>query len=298
MHPNAPNDMEARAVSGWIAILFVCALLAFGLSFAVAGLQQRSALAIGSGIGLLAAGLFCTRGFFTLQPNEAAVMMLLGSYAGTCQDSGFHWVSPLHQRTRISLRARTLTTRVLKVPDQRGNPIEIAAVVVWRVRDAARALFESEDYAAFLDLMCEAALRELAGRHAYDRLDEPVLGARVQTLREDAPRLADALRAAIRSRVESAGIDVVDARLAHLAYAPELAREMLRRQQADAVLAARRRLVEGAVDLVESALIDLNEKSLAAFNEAQRVALVSSLMTILVGDEGSQRAMPLARAEG
>jgi regulator of protease activity HflC (stomatin/prohibitin superfamily) len=291
------DESEAKAVSGWIALLFVCALLAFGVSFAISGLDHQSPAAIGSGFGLLAIGMLCARGFFTLQPNEAAVLVFFGSYAGTCRESGFHWVNPFHRRQRVSLRARNLTTATLKVNDQRGNPIEIAATVVWRVQHAARALFEVEDYGQYVRLQCETALRELASRHAYEGADDPLLGGRVRTLRSDGRKVGEALRAAIESQLEHIGIVVDDARLAHLAYAPEIAHAMLRRQQAEAVLAARRRLVEGAVGMVEMALIDINEKSLASFTQEQRVALVTNLMTVLVGDEKAQPVLPMARAE-
>jgi regulator of protease activity HflC (stomatin/prohibitin superfamily) len=291
------DESEAKAVSGWIALLFVCALLAFGVSFASSGLEHQSPGAIGSGFGLLGIGLLCTRGFFTLQPNEAAVLVFLGTYAGTCRVSGFHWVNPFHRRHRVSLRAQNLTTATLKVNDQRGNPIEIAAMVVWRVQRAARALFEVEDYGQYVRLQCETALRELASRHAYEAMEDPLLGARVRTLRGDGRRVGEALRATIQSQLEAVGIVVEDARLAHLAYAPEIAHAMLRRQQAEAVLAARRRLVEGAVGMVELALIDLNEKSLASFTQEQRVALITNLMTVLVGDEKAQPVLQMVRAE-
>jgi regulator of protease activity HflC (stomatin/prohibitin superfamily) len=291
------NEIEAKAVSGWIALLFVCALLAFGGSFAFAGVVQRAPLAICSGLGLVAIGLFCARGFFTLQPNEAAVMVFFGTYAGTARQSGFYWVNPFHERRRISLRTDNLTTPILKVNDQRGNPIEIAAVLVWHVKDTARALFQVEDFTQYVRLQSEAALRELASQHAYDHDEELLVGGRVRTLRGDSARVAASLRMAIQAQVELAGIAVADARIAHLAYAPEIAQAMLRRQQAEAVLAARRRLVEGAVGMVELALFDISEKSLASFTQEQKVALVTNLMTVLVGDEKAQPVLQMAKAD-
>jgi regulator of protease activity HflC (stomatin/prohibitin superfamily) len=291
------DESEAKAVSGWIALLFVCALLAFGSSFAISGLDHQSPVAIGSGLGLLGIGVLCARGFFTLRPNEAAVLVFFGSYAGTCRESGFHWVNPFHRRERVSLRARNLTTATLKVNDQRGNPIEIAAMVVWRIRHAARALFEVEDYGQYVRLQCDTALRELASRHAYEGMDDSLQPGRLRTLRGDGRRVGEALRATIQSQLDAVGIVVEDARLAHLAYAPEIAHAMLRRQQAEAVLAARRRLVEGAVGMVELALIDINEKGLADFTQEQRVALVTNLMTVLVGDEKAQPVLQVARAK-
>jgi regulator of protease activity HflC (stomatin/prohibitin superfamily) len=288
-------ETEARAVSGWIALLCVCALLAFGAFFVGASIAPGAPLAMGVGIGLLAAGLFCLRGFFTLQPNQAAVMLFLGTYAGSARQSGFHWANPFYRRLRLSLRARNLTTPILKVNDGRGNPIEIGAVVVWRVQDTARAVFEVEDFCDYVRLQCESALRDVASRHAYDNADDTLLGSRVRTLRNDAERICESLRHAIQSHVEMAGIAIVDARIAHLGYAPEIAPSMLRRQQAEAVIAARRKLVEGAVGMVEMALIDINEKSLASFTPAQRVALVTNLMTVLAAEASPQTVVQMGQ---
>jgi regulator of protease activity HflC (stomatin/prohibitin superfamily) len=277
-------ESEARTVNGWIAVLIACALLAFGAFFLGAGLPQSHYGPLTAGIVLIGFGLLCLRGAFTLQPNEAAVMIFFGSYAGSARQPGFHWANPFCVRHRLSLRAQNLTTPILKVNDGRGNPIEIGAVVVWRIHDTARALFEIEDYTDYVKLQCESSLREVAARHAYESADETLVGGRVRTLRGDADRISEMLRVAIQARVRVAGVAIEDARIAHIAYAPEIASAMLRRQQADAVIAARRKLVEGAVGMVETALIDINEKSLATFTPAQRVALVTNLMTVLVGE--------------
>ena len=286
-------ETEARAVSGWIALLCVLALLAFGGFYVSASLTPRAPAAMGVGLGLLATGLFCLRGFFTLQPNEAAVMVFLGTYAGTARNSGFHWVNPFYVRRRVSLRAHNLTTPTLKVNDGRGNPIEIGAVVVWRVQDTARAAFEVENFAEYVRL----AVRVGAARGSEPPRLRPCrgdpAGGRVRTLRGDAESIAETLRQTIQSHVEVAGIAVDEARIAHLAYAPEIAQAMLRRQQAEAVIAARRKLVEGAVGMVEMALIDINEKSLATFTPAQKVALVTNLMTVLVGEGAPQPVMQM-----
>lgn len=286
-------ETDAKTVNGWIAILIACALLAFGAFFLGAGLPQSHSGPTTAGLVLIGVGLLCLRGAFTLQPNEAAVMIFFGSYAGTARHAGFHWANPLCVRRRLSLRAQNLTTPILKVNDGRGNPIEIGAVVVWRVQDTARAMFEVEDHCDYVKLQCESSLREVASRYAYESADDTLVGARVRTLRGDADRISDMLRVAIQSRVRMAGIAVDEARIAHIAYAPEIAQAMLRRQQADAVLAARRKLVEGAVGMVESALIDINEKSLATFTPAQRVTLVTNLMTVLVGEGTPHAVVPL-----
>ena len=290
-----PTESEAKVVSGWIALLIALALLAFGAFFLGAGLGALAAGPLTGGLALIAMGLICLRGMFTLQPNEAAVTMFFGSYAGTARHAGLHWTNPFCVRRVLSLRARNLTTPILKVNDGRGNPIEIGALVVWRVNDTARACFEVEDYTAYVRLQCESALREVASRHAYESNEETMVGARVRTLRGDADRIAEMLRQAIQPHVAIAGVAIDEARIAHIAYAPEIAQLMLRRQQAEAVIAARRKLVEGAVGMVEMALIDINEKSLATFTPTQKVALVTNLMTVLVG-EGQPQPLVLGSA--
>ena len=285
------QETEAKTVSGWIALLIASTLLAFGGFFLYGALPRMTSPQFLGGLGLIGTGVICMRGFFTLQPNEAAVMMFLGSYAGTARNSGFHWVSPFYVKRRLSLRAHNFTTPVLKVNDERGNPIEIGAVVVWRVNDTARAVFEVEDFTRYIALQCEAALREVASRHPYDSAEEALVRARAKTLRSDA--IGEVLRQAIQTHSSVAGIAVDQARIAHLAYAPEIAQVMLRRQQAEAVIAARRKLVERAVGMVEMALIDISEKSLATLTPAQRVALVTNLMTVLVGDAQTQPVLPM-----
>jgi regulator of protease activity HflC (stomatin/prohibitin superfamily) len=196
-------------------------------------------------------------------------------------------------RRKLSLRAHNLATPILKVNDQRGNPIEIGAVVVWRVDDTARALFQVDDYAEYLRSQCESAIREVASRHAYENTEDMLVPARFKTLRGDIDHIAEILRQTVQRQVDPAGITIEQAAIAHLAYAPEIAQAMLRRQQAEAVLAARRKLVEGAVSMVEMALIDINEKSLATFTPAQKVALVTNLMTVLVGDTQTQPVLQM-----
>jgi hypothetical protein len=288
-----PIESDARTVNGWLAVLIAGVLLVFGAFFLVAALPRSHYGAVTAAFSLIGLGLLTIRGTFTLQPNEAAVMIFFGSYAGTARHAGFHWSNPLCMRQRLSLRAQNLTSPILKVNDGRGNPIEIGAVVVWRIHDTARALFEVQDYGDYVKLQCESSLREVAARYAYESAEETLIGGRVRTLRGDADRISEMLRVSMQARVRLAGLAIEEARIAHIAYAPEIAQAMLRRQQADAVIAARRKLVEGAVSLVESALIDINEKSLASFTPAQRVALVTNLMTVLVGEGAPQPVMPL-----
>jgi regulator of protease activity HflC (stomatin/prohibitin superfamily) len=291
------QETEAKTVNGWIALLIVSALLGFGGVFLYGALPRFGLPPLTTGILLIGVGLLCLRGFFTLQPNEAAVMLFFGSYAGTARSSGFHWVNPFYLKRSLSLRSHNLTTPVLKVNDERGSPIEIAAVVVWRVQDTARAAFEVEDYAEYIRIQCESALREVASRHAYDNAEEMLVPARYKTLRGDLEKIAEVLRQTIQNHINVAGIAVDEAKIAHLAYAPEIAQAMLRRQQAEAVIAARRKLVEGAVGMVEMALVDINEKSLATFTSAQKVALVTNLMTVLVGDTQTQPVLQMGTVE-
>jgi hypothetical protein len=291
------HETDAKTVNEWFALLIVCALLAFGGFFISGAIAHNELSPLVSGTGLIAIGLFCCKGFFTLQPTRAQVMIFFGDYAGSACTSGFHWVNPFYLRRRLSLRAHNLTTPSLKVNDERGNPIEIGAVVVWRVSDTARAVFQVENYAEYVRIQCESALREVASRHAYDNNEELLAPARYKTLRGDVDKIGEVLRQTVQNHVNAAGIAIEEARIAHLAYAPEIAQAMLRRQQAEAVIAARRKLVEGAVSMVEMALADISEKGLVTFTPAQKVALVTNLMTVLVGETQTQPVMQIGAAE-
>jgi len=287
------QETDAKTVNGWIALLLVSTLLCFGASFLLGALPHFEARLLLTGLALLGVGVFCVRGFFTLQPNEAAVTMFFGNYAGTARNSGFHWVNPFYVRRRLSLRVHNLTTPILKVNDERGHPIEIGAVIVWRVNDTARAIFEVEDYGEYIRIQCESAVREVAGRYAYDINEEMLVPARYKTLRGDVDKIGQILRQTVQSHVDVAGLTVEEAKIAHLSYAPEIAQSMLRRQQAEAIISARRKLVEGAVGMVEMALLDISEKSLTSFTPAQRAALVTNLMTVLVGDSQAQPVLQM-----
>jgi len=184
------QETDAKTVNGWIALLLVSTLLCFGASFLLGALPHFEARLLLTGLALLGVGVFCVRGFFTLQPNEAAVTMFFGNYAGTARNSGFHWVNPFYVRRRLSLRVHNLTTPILKVNDERGHPIEIGAVIVWRVNDTARAIFEVEDYGEYIRIQCESAVREVAGRYAYDINEEMLVPARYKTLRATSTRSA------------------------------------------------------------------------------------------------------------
>ena len=243
---------------------------------------------------LLPVSIILLTGFFTLQPNEARVLILFGAYRGTVREAGFHWGNPFYSKTsasgsspaqrrvsqhKISLRARTLNGEKLKVNDKRGNPIEIGAVIVWRVADTAQAAFDVDDYEKYVGTQSESALRHLASAYAYDHGEENEI-----TLRSGVDEVSQALRKELQERLGKAGVAVDEARLTHLAYAPEIAQAMLRRQQAEAVIAARQKIVHGAVSMVDMALKELAEKHVVQLDDERRAAMVSNLMVVLCGE--------------
>ncbi len=234
-------------------------------------------------IVLLTIEVVASAGFYTLQPNEAAAITLFGNYKGTDRTPGLRWVIPWYMRKKISLRVRNVTGEQLKVNDRRGNPIEIAAVVVWRVTDTARALFDVDAYQTFVDIQIETAVREIASHFAYDHAEheEP-------TLRGDVEQVSALLREKLQERVAVAGVVIDETKLSHLAYAPEIANAMLRRQQAEAVLAARQKIVQGAVEMVEHALQQLSERDVVKLDDERRATMVSNLLVVLCGDRDAQ----------
>lgn len=232
-------------------------------------------------LGLAGAGVV---GFFLLEPNQARVLLLLGNYVGSVTEPGFYWVIPfLVQSTPISLRVRNFTSDRIKVNDAQGSPIEIASVVVWRVRDSAKALLNVDNFGSFVAIQSEAALRTLATRYSYDSW-----GSEYRSLRDDPEESAQILKEEIQARLEVAGVEVIEARITYLAYAPEIAQAMLRRQQALAIVAAKERLVEGALGMVEMALNGLSEKGLVQLDEDRKAAMVNNLLVALVAENGAQ----------
>ncbi len=302
------------AMNGGAMLAFNLLLLLGGMSLFISALvyaaQRHSSgaalwIVAGALVEVLAIVLLC--GHFTLQPNEARVMILFGAYRGTIRTSGFWWANPFYSRQRttvpvvpgesaadraaatragqrglsskISLRARNFNCEQLKVNDKRGNPIEIAAVVVWRVEDTAKAAFDVDDFESYAHVQSEAAVRHIASLYAYDRGDE-----HEPTLRESADEVAAALQRELQERMHKAGVVIDEARLTHLAYAPEIAQAMLRRQQAEAVIAARQKIVHGAVSMVEMALRELSEKDVVHLDEERKAAMVSNLLVVLCGE--------------
>lgn len=278
------TEHPASTANGLLMLLLGLLLIIGGP--VVVAQDPDSALLVVGGIVTAVIGLLLLCGLYSLQPNEGMAILLFGDYRGTDRKTGLRWVLPWYSRKKISLRVRNLTSDKLKVNDRRGSPIEIAANVVWRVEDSAQALFDVDDYQAFVNIQVDTALRDIASHYAYDHGEEDAEPE--MTLRSDAEDVAGRLRDELVSRVSVAGVAVDEARLAHLAYAPEIAGAMLRRQQAEAVLAARRLIVRGAVSMVESALVDLGERGVVELDEDRKAAMVSNLLVVLCADRDAQ----------
>jgi len=266
-------------------------MLLIGLAMMIAGpvsiaLDPDNIALVVSGILAAVLGLLLLCGLYSLQPNEGMAILLFGEYRGTDRKTGLRWVLPWYSRKKVSLRVRNLTSDKLKVNDKRGSPIEIAANVVWRVEDSAQALFDVDDYQAFVNIQVDTALRDITSHYAYDHGEEDA--APEMTLRSDAEDVAARLRDELVERVKVAGVAIDEARLAHLAYAPEIAGAMLKRQQAEAVLAARRLIVKGAVGMVEAALTDLGARGVVDLDEDRKAAMVSNLLVVLCADREAQ----------
>ena len=231
-------------------------------------------------------GTFSLVGLYMLQPREAAILTLFGEYRGTDRSEGLRWANPLYAKRKISLRARNLNPPTLKVNDKRGNPVEIGVVVVWRVQDTVKAVFDVDDFERFVKVQAEAAVRHLAAQYAYDHGDENQ--ADEITLRGAGDTVAATLKAELEARFDSAGVEVLDAKLSHLAYAPEIAQVMLRRQQAEAIISARSKIVYGAVSMVEAALKGLSEREIVHLDDERKAAMVSNLLVVLCSDKDTQ----------
>jgi regulator of protease activity HflC (stomatin/prohibitin superfamily) len=269
------KETTRQPISGY-GMLVVCLALIAGIILSVTNLIPALAAI------LFALLVLVVRGFVIVNPNEANVLVLFGTYKGSIKNSGFHWVNPFYLRTPVTLRARNLNGQSLKVNDKIGNPVEIAAVIVWQVEDTARAVFEVDDFTRYVSIQSEAAVRHLAGICPYDNFEEE--NAEI-TLRGGAEKVNQLLETELNERLSPAGIKVIEARISHLAYAQEIAGAMLRRQQAAAVVAARRLIVEGAVGMVEMALAKLSEREIVHLDEERKAAMVSNLLVVLCGDK-------------
>jgi regulator of protease activity HflC (stomatin/prohibitin superfamily) len=273
------NEKVIRGVSGWLMVfVLILVLVLMGIL-----LGTENPLLIFFSIVVILADLVCWAGLTIVNPNEARVIQLFGVYKGTIKEQGLWWINPLTTRRRVSLRVRNFETDRLKVNDNHGNPIEIAAVVVWKVVETAEAIFEVNDYENFVHVQSESALRNLATTYPYDAHEEGQL-----SLRMSAGDIAVQLRHEIQERLSKAGVDVIEARISHLAYAPEIANAMLRRQQASAIIAARQKIVEGAVGMVEMALESLSAKHVVDLDEERKATMVSNLLVVLCSDRDAQ----------
>jgi regulator of protease activity HflC (stomatin/prohibitin superfamily) len=276
------RERERSAMSGVvIVVILLVVLLASALGF-VLGIRAQHAPTIILSIAVWVTALFLTTGMFSVNPNEARVLQLFGDYAGTVRTPGLRWANPLFTKKRVSVRIRNFETARLKVNDLEGNPIEIAAVVVWRVVDTAEACFEVDDYNNYVHVQSEAALRNLSTSYPYDAHDDAQISLRGHT-----GVVADHLKREIHERLSKAGVEVIEARISHLAYAPEIAAAMLQRQQAGAIIAARQRIVEGAVGMVDMALEMLSRKGIVQLDEERKAAMVSNLLVVLCGEKGA-----------
>ena len=277
------NERKYSAPSGIPALIGIIVLLLADGAWLVNSIQQHAVWAI---LVALLAGivlLICLGGFFTVAPNEGKVLQFFGSYVGTVRDAGPRWTNPSYSKRGVSLRVRNFESSKLKVNDLDGNPIEIAAVVVWQVVDTAEALFQVNDYEDFVHIQSESALRAMATSYPYDSHDTGAL-----SLRSHGKEISDHLQKEIQERLAKAGVDVVEARITHLAFAPEIAQAMLQRQQASAIIAARTRIVEGAVTMVQMALDQLKARGVVDLDEERKAAMVSNLLVVLCGERGTQ----------
>lgn len=279
------KEITRKTQSGGLMLLisFVVLLLSFGVF--VLGMNIHNVLLIVIGCILFAAYIFILPGFFTIQPNQAMVLILFGKYVGTVKEAGWHWSNPFYTKKKVSLRSRNVNGEKIKVNDEMGNPIEIAAVIVWRVENTAEACFDVENYVDYVNVQSESALRHLAGMYPYD-VDEE--NSNTLSLRGSSDEVSEALKNELQQRLGKAGVIVEEARISHLAYAPEIAAAMLQRQQAAAIIAARTKIVEGAVGMVQMALNKLSEDGIVDLDEERKAAMVSNLLVVLCGEKSTQ----------
>jgi len=277
------REKELAGLSGWAALgLLLAALAAIVYEFVLGARTNDVWLVAGMGV-LGGLDIFLLAGLFVINPNEGKVLQLFGAYAGTVKVAGLRWANPLYTKRRISLRIRNFESSHIKVNDNEGNPIEIAAVVVWRVVETYEACFHVDDYENYVHVQSESALRNLATSYTYDTHDDSQMSLRGHTA-----EVAEHLKKEIQDRLAKAGVEVLESRISHLAYAPEIAAAMLQRQQAGAIIAARQRIVEGAVGMVEMALEMLSRREIVRLDDERRAAMVSNLLVVLCGERSTQ----------
>ncbi len=279
------TEKKANKTNGFIALFMVIALFALDIFLLTTGIRTGNDSILWFFIPLVFISFISFGGFMIVQPNESKVLVLFGKYTGTVRDSGFWWVNPFTVKKHVSLRIRNFNSDKIKVNDLHGNPIEIAAVIVWRVVDSARAIFDVQNYEQFVAIQAETAIRTLASEYPYDTNE-----GEKESLRSSPTEVAENLQKELQTRLEVAGVTIVEARITHLAYAQEIAQAMLRRQQAQAIVAARFKIVEGAVGMVQQALQDLSDKNIVNLDEERKAQMVNNLMVALVADH---EAMPV-----
>ncbi|UGQ47942.1 SPFH domain-containing protein [Massilia endophytica] len=281
------RELAFSSTNGYLAAGAGIVLILGAVFLLKTGVEGAHGLSFFGGAVLMAlAGVICLAGLYMLQPNESAILTLFGKYIGTDRNEGLRWAFPWYVKRRLSLRARNLNAPTLKVNDKRGNPVEISAAIVWRVRDTAQAVFEVDDFERYVSIQAEAALRHLAAQYAYDEGEDLPEGE--TTLRAGMDVVVDALKCELQERFEAAGVEVLDAKLTHLAYAAEIAQVMLRRQQAEAIISARAKIVHGAVSMVEAALKGLSERGIVELDDERKAAMVSNLLVVLCSDKETQ----------
>jgi regulator of protease activity HflC (stomatin/prohibitin superfamily) len=279
------TEKKANKTNGFMALFIVIALFVLDIFLLVTGIRTGNDSILWFFIPLVFISFVSFGGFMIVQPNESKVLILFGKYIGTVRDSGFWWVNPFTVKKHVSLRIRNFNSDKIKVNDLHGNPIEIAAVIVWRVVDSARAIFDVQNYEQFVAIQAETAIRTLASEYPYDTNE-----GEKESLRSSPTEVAENLQKELQTRLEVAGVTIVEARITHLAYAQEIAQAMLRRQQAQAIVAARFKIVEGAVGMVQQALQDLSDKNIVNLDEERKAQMVNNLMVALVADH---EAMPV-----
>jgi regulator of protease activity HflC (stomatin/prohibitin superfamily) len=283
---NVTREMEAASANGYV--MFIVSVLLILSVPLMLGASDGNPFVILPGLFMGVCGLVSFRGLYMLQPNQAVLLLLFGNYRGTDRNPGLRWANPFCSRTKISLRARNLNSDKIKVNDKRGNPIEVGAAIVWRVDDTARAQFDVEDFGAYVRVQSEAAIRHLANSYAYDEGDEMEPGKVEITLRSGIDEVTATLLRELQERLQQAGIVVEDAKLTHLAYSPEIAGVMLRRQQAEAIISARAKIVTGAVTMVEMALKGLSERRVVELDDERKASMVSNLLVVLCAENDVQ----------
>jgi regulator of protease activity HflC (stomatin/prohibitin superfamily) len=277
------KEITRKAMSGYpMLVLLPLLTLLFGWLLVDALIGYSFLMAVVYGV-LLLATLVCFAGFFMVHPNQAKVLQLFGTYVGSVRETGLRWANPLYMKEAVSLRVRNFESGQMKVNDSVGNPTEIAAVVVWKVVDSAEAVFEVDDYESFVHIQSEAALRNMATSYPYEAHSEEVTA-----LRSDPHAIAERLRTEVQDRLDRAGVEVIEARISHLAYAQEIASAMLKRQQAQAIVAARTQIVDGAVGMVRMALEELESQGVVDLDEERKANMVSNLLVVLCGEENAR----------